>query len=236
MMKKAFTLAEVLITLGIIGVVAALTMPSLIANHKKKVYVTGLRKAVNTWNNGLKLMLVTDGVEYFNDTEFARTLLEEGYGYGTVDLKQYPKALSILNKYIKMTPLNKTVNNIKNLDGSNASGSDSSYVASGTTPDGAFYSFKLDWIHFSPSYLETTMYGGTRSSINGVIIVDVNGPKAPNIIGRDLFLIFIDVRGNIVFAGSQRDHELFGQSHYCDHGASWGCTGHIAEKGWVMDY
>ena len=34
--KKGFTLAEVLITLGIIGVVAALTIPGLIANHRKK--------------------------------------------------------------------------------------------------------------------------------------------------------------------------------------------------------
>ena len=31
-MKKAFTLAEVLITLGIIGVVAALTIPTLVNN------------------------------------------------------------------------------------------------------------------------------------------------------------------------------------------------------------
>ena len=35
-MKKSFTLAEVLITLGIIGVVAAMTLPSLIGNYKKK--------------------------------------------------------------------------------------------------------------------------------------------------------------------------------------------------------
>lgn len=35
--KIAFTLAEVLITLGIIGVVAALTIPTLMANHRKKV-------------------------------------------------------------------------------------------------------------------------------------------------------------------------------------------------------
>ena len=34
-----FTLAEVLITLGIIGVVAALTMPVLIENHKKQVHL-----------------------------------------------------------------------------------------------------------------------------------------------------------------------------------------------------
>lgn len=36
-MKKGFTLAEVLITLGIIGIIAAMTLPSLIGNYKKKV-------------------------------------------------------------------------------------------------------------------------------------------------------------------------------------------------------
>lgn len=35
--RFGFTLAEVLITLGIIGVVAAITMPVLIANHRKKL-------------------------------------------------------------------------------------------------------------------------------------------------------------------------------------------------------
>lgn len=44
MKKNAFTLAEVLITLGIIGVVAALTLPSLIANHKKQEIITKLKR------------------------------------------------------------------------------------------------------------------------------------------------------------------------------------------------
>ena len=35
--KNAFTLAEVLVTLGIIGVVAALTIPALIANYRNMV-------------------------------------------------------------------------------------------------------------------------------------------------------------------------------------------------------
>ena len=37
--KFGFTLAEVLITLGIIGVVAALTLPSLVTNYQKQVTV-----------------------------------------------------------------------------------------------------------------------------------------------------------------------------------------------------
>lgn len=43
-MKKAFTLAEVLITLGIIGVVAALTMPMLIGHFEKTTTTTKLKK------------------------------------------------------------------------------------------------------------------------------------------------------------------------------------------------
>jgi prepilin-type N-terminal cleavage/methylation domain-containing protein len=44
-MMKGFTLAEVLITLGIIGVVAALTLPPLIAKHQDKVKITKLKKS-----------------------------------------------------------------------------------------------------------------------------------------------------------------------------------------------
>ena len=43
-MKKGFTLAEVLITLGVIGVVAALTLPSLMAEYRKQIVVTRLQK------------------------------------------------------------------------------------------------------------------------------------------------------------------------------------------------
>lgn len=43
-MKNAFTLAEVLITLGIIGVVAAMTMPALIANYQKMVLKNQFKK------------------------------------------------------------------------------------------------------------------------------------------------------------------------------------------------
>lgn len=43
--RLGFTLAEVLVTLGIIGVVAALTMPALIGNYQKQANIAGLKKA-----------------------------------------------------------------------------------------------------------------------------------------------------------------------------------------------
>ena len=68
--KPAFTLAEVLITLGIIGVVAALTMPSLIANYQKKVLVAQLKKDVNFIQNSVKYILAQSGVDSYLDTEY----------------------------------------------------------------------------------------------------------------------------------------------------------------------
>ena len=51
--KIAFTLAEVLITLGIIGVVAALTIPTLMANQRKKVVETRLAKFYSSINQAI---------------------------------------------------------------------------------------------------------------------------------------------------------------------------------------
>lgn len=59
--KFAFTLAEVLITLGIIGIVAALTMPVLIANHKKQVVITRMQKFYSTINQAIKLSEAENG-------------------------------------------------------------------------------------------------------------------------------------------------------------------------------
>ena len=53
--KVAFTLAEVLITLGIIGVVASLTLPSVVAHYKEKVLVTQVQKAYSEMQNALKM-------------------------------------------------------------------------------------------------------------------------------------------------------------------------------------
>ena len=61
MNKKGFTLAEVLITLGIIGVVAAMTIPTLIASYKKKIVETRLVKVYSTFNQAIKMSEAENG-------------------------------------------------------------------------------------------------------------------------------------------------------------------------------
>lgn len=69
MKKNGFTLAEVLITLAIIGVIATLTLPALMNNTQEQQYVTGLKKGINTLTEVAQLNSAIDGYDYSAITE-----------------------------------------------------------------------------------------------------------------------------------------------------------------------
>ena len=58
-MKKfiAFTLSEVLVTLGIIGVVSAMTVPTLMRNHQRQVFTTQLRKVYSEMSQAFQQVM-----------------------------------------------------------------------------------------------------------------------------------------------------------------------------------
>lgn len=90
----AFTLAEVLITLAIIGIVAALTIPNLIQSYKKRVVETRLARFHSMMNQAIKLSEVDNGPkEYW-------TTMKDGF----MDINDAPDALppkDWYDKYLK---------------------------------------------------------------------------------------------------------------------------------------
>ena len=77
--RVAFTLAEVLITLGIIGIVAALTLPSVITNHQKQKTVSYVKKFYNEINNAVRMAVVDNGdvelwMEDYRDDNYSANL------------------------------------------------------------------------------------------------------------------------------------------------------------------
>ena len=60
-MKKAFTLAEVLITLGIIGIVAAMTLPAVINNSRNKQLEAGLKRSYSLISQALDMYQAETG-------------------------------------------------------------------------------------------------------------------------------------------------------------------------------
>ena len=86
-MKKAFTLAEVLITLGIIGVVAALTIPTLVNNYRKKQFETGLKKEYSV------LLQALDMYKQDNETPLKREDCTQARNTFKLALQPYLKIL-----------------------------------------------------------------------------------------------------------------------------------------------
>ena len=64
MKKNGFTLAEVLITLAIIGVVATITLPALMTNTSEQQAVTAFKKTVNTLSEVGQMSAAVDGFDY----------------------------------------------------------------------------------------------------------------------------------------------------------------------------
>ena len=95
--KIGFTLAEVLITLGIIGVVAALTIPTLMANHRKNVVETRLAKFYSTMNQAIHMAEADYGDKI--DWEKLDTGYEEGED-GNIDSSK-SKVLPWFERYLK---------------------------------------------------------------------------------------------------------------------------------------
>ena len=103
----AFTLAEVLITLAIIGVVAAMTIPNLMANNAKTEQVVALKSVYSDISQALKLMMVDEGVSKVSDTNILTWDWVEDY-----TVVQQRAGEQFLKKYFKYVKLSLCV--IKN--------------------------------------------------------------------------------------------------------------------------
>ena len=216
----AFTLAEVLITLGVIGVVAALTIPSLIAKHQKKVYVTQLQKAYNTVTNAFKLMQAESGSDNLLDSDFITALDVESS-----------------SNEAEVTRLAKKYFNIAQ---------DVKYISRSSAPEYRYLFYGNGTATVQPyGYLLKTADGAdiyfysVSSSGYVYLDIDVNGNKrAPNTVGRDYFSIYFSPQGKqstswasgystiISICGSGSTHP----------GEPSACAERIMMEGWEMNY
>ena len=88
--KKGFTLAEVLITLAIIGVVAAISIPSVISNSQQQEFKTGLRKAVSVLNSAITMNMALDGETPYDNANLMGYLMKHmAVKKSTTDLDSY---------------------------------------------------------------------------------------------------------------------------------------------------
>ena len=111
--KIAFTLAEVLITLGIIGVVAAMTLPALNANYKKHEVETKLKRFYSNMNQAILLSENDNGPkeDWWDNNEIS----EKCNGAASYSEECLQTFFDIyLKKYIKYTNTEYVVEDVRN--------------------------------------------------------------------------------------------------------------------------
>lgn len=183
--KFGFTLAEVLITLGIIGVVAAMTMPALVGKYKKAQTVSQLKKVYSTLSQGMLSSVYENG----DSNDWVDTSLEISAENSQKYFNKYWKP------YLKIIKVCETPEScgysskwVKILDGSASILIIDETRTAGFLADGTFLSFvTVNWGTGLPLY--------TKSQS---VRADLNGPKPPNVIGKDIFVFSINLNNNSV--------------------------------------
>ena len=247
-MKKlfGFTLAEVLVTMGIVGVVAAMTTPVLVTNVRRQGYATTLRATVTDIENAFSSAIVSEQADDL---------------YGTQLWANAPITAnsSAANKQDFITHIRE----IMKINGTDDNNNGVTYYTSrglhshGLTANGGSNNVAIDRIenNYMPINLKNgavmfirTFNAAAGGEINAAdIFIDENGAAAPNTVGRDLHPFYLASNGSLLPCGGQEladAGEMASWRNTCtngnlgNNGNWWGvtCTGRLVENGYVFDY
>ena len=173
MKKNGFTLAEVLITLAIIGVVATMTLPALMTNTAEQQAKTALKKGINTLTEAAQMNQSIEGFDYASLTETST---------------DNPDTQSLYGLLAKRTSIDYQASGTKKLESHQGSADDKMAANNYTVffRDGSALTF--------PSSTVSTSAGkgsiaGTTMQDDGLVygvtaLFDTNGTKGPNIVSN----------------------------------------------------
>ena len=229
MTGRAFTLAEVLITLGIIGIVAAMTLPELLNNTRDKQYKAAFKKTFSAFSQAME-----------------KAYMEEGGTYTIVNWIEMPKYFCRIQKEMKV--LSSGMICPDNIDGMYFVEGHYDWPKSGKVywhkdyewfdRNGAAQSINSVYKSLSFALNDGTLVLYTCSY---QIFIDVNGFKKPNTIGKDIFYFilnnnsilpsFFEKNGTVRVNGccvngsnSTPQLTLDNYKKDCENGSGWGCS------------
>jgi len=226
MLKKAFTLAEVLIAMGVIGIIAMQTIVPLKSKIDKQNVALKLKKAYTNASQAIKLMAQDKNcvddlacTEIFNSSSTMTTVGDE------------------FVKYFKVIKNCKTTDDSCHKDRFSDSEGTNPYMLGNEyrfiTTDNIGIYITTDSNNCTTDYGD----GVLDKSGCGSIMVYIPGLGNYSIAGKDIFYFYITKNATLYPYGGQYANGkwttscssstyFFGQS----------CTGRIVEKGWVIDY
>lgn len=224
--RCAFTLAEVLITLGIIGVVAAITIPTLINNYQKHATATQLKKAYSELTQAFFNLAKDEGCP--NDLECTGLFVSSGQVPSTNAMNKLVNHIKVIkqcahndNKCILTYPacLNSSCT---------GSGAGAPAIAAGG------YAFAIDDAdNNNCKYHNDSINDGCS-----FVIIDINGlNKGPNKMGKDFF--FYILRKNGTLYPYSKNYWNYNGTNACRmdiESVGYNCAGRIMEESWQVTY
>ncbi len=168
--RFGFTLAEVLITLGVIGVLAALVIQNIVVSYQKKETVEKLKVAFTLFSGALERARSDYG-----DVYMTFDMYKDFYLYRKIYIDPYLTGVQpYKGKPLKVYSSNGSINTYFGYTNNDM-----------CLPNGFCYIFKGNGGYFPDTDYEFMNYL--------YLIVDLNGPKKPNRAGRDIFYFAINV-------------------------------------------
>ncbi len=202
MRLRGFTMAEVLITIGIIGLVAAMTLPAVINNAKNKELEVAFRKQYSLLSQAINYLQAQDICTHTSCIPTGMTMLDYFSKIYKINKRcdNMPEGLPEYDKWC--FPKNQNDSKYTNFNKT------SSYLQTASFDDGQFYTMDGALISFEKRATDAKVF----------ISVDINGrAKLPNALGHDLFMFEIVNKGPVgvlVPMGAEGTH-LSDESVYC---------------------
>lgn len=222
--KLAFTLAEVLITLGIIGVVAAMTIPTLMSNYRKKQLETQIKANYSLVQQAIKFaeyddvsydMAIQDGsdasIQEWYDSFLSKHLKVEQFCSNAKSGCWHKKG--IVKDLLGNAPRYEYDNGI----GGN--------IVNFKLANGAFFNVDGNTAEDMKSF-------GIDSTSDGLTFYfDANGDKKPNQFGKDIYIMVWTDKG-LVPAGYNRTKAEVDAN--CLRGDGYFCLQKVISEGWQI--
>lgn len=242
---SAFTLAEVLVTLTLIGVVAALTVPHAQMYIRDAQYVNRLKKFYSIANQGFRHRMAQDGV-----TDIAQSSIISSISGGNTASGDQTNFTAEMMKLFRV---------INHFNGGTYTGNNQYYGSpkeSGIASTNNDYTLVLaDGTVMHMAITSDGQEGADAGSIRaaggkliksyGIIEVDVNGDNEPNRWGRDYFRFVLGQDGFIYPFGG-KDYQIYqsgsspsisdGNYTECTNDTGVTCAARIMENDWSKDY
>lgn len=218
MIKKGFTLAEVLITLSIIAVISVLTIPSVVKNYRYKTYAASAQKVYSQINDAVSTIMTDEMAPTFSQTT-------AGVAYSCTNVKQ-TGACYFLRNYFKV---------VNDCPGRPAYGSKCLGKSYTTLAGEAVPKFYGDHCIQTANGATICMEYTTASAVLHYVF-DVNGPAYPNIVGLDVYTGRIDAdSGEVTPWGTDEANcgvKVSDWGHVGDY--AQGCLYKLIKNGWVI--